>query len=232
MGMFEQFYKMGETVNPDNRFTFNYNDDTDVIVPGSSCEHVFEFPFIYSEVVNSCEIIYKQGIDIQARIYVNEDWVTPCPDHFGSIVKVTLTPEITSMFQNNGLNVFAQAKIYTKNDEEILYDEPHRIYVKEPLDSSDTGLYSVTYSLKIDETKCKVYIRDEISDTYIYEGSCSIIKDHMYELKEIEREPGYDLTELKFNGEDILNKLTYHFKGSENVKIIAKAEKEEISDEK
>ncbi len=118
------------TVDPNNKHKFLFKDKTDTIIVGATCEHIFEVPFSFNNYVKNCTIIYKQGFDTILEVFVEPSWVTETP--YGSKIHVTLTPNQTKIFRDTVLNTFVQLRVETLDDK-LLYDDPHLIWVKEPL---------------------------------------------------------------------------------------------------
>lgn len=125
-----------DTHNSDNRFEFINDDNTDIIVPGANCEHVFELPFSYKGNIDGCFVIYKQGLEVIHTHFVNyyrdvTDYEVD--ENPRCIIRVKLDTEITSKFKSTLLDTFAQLKFST-SDGELLYGDIHHIWVKKPLD--------------------------------------------------------------------------------------------------
>ena len=119
-----------ETINPDNRHNFIFKDDTDSIIIGASCEHIFETDFRFSDYVLVGKVIYKQGLDIVLEINIEPENVKEIGRH--SVITINLTPADTSLFKQTFLDTYVQLRIMTVNHE-VLYDDPHKIVVNEPL---------------------------------------------------------------------------------------------------
>lgn len=126
------------TLSSNNTCQWLYiHDDENDIVVGSSCTHIFKFPFKYSEVVESMEVIYKQGLSVPilTRVVNSETEVvefTQCHRDF-STVTIILPPEETELFKDTLLDTFVQVKMLNKKGE-ILYNEPTELEIRIPLD--------------------------------------------------------------------------------------------------
>ena len=127
-----------DTYNSDNRFEFSNDDNTDIIVPGADCDHIFELPFSYRGNISSCLVIYKQGLEVIHTHFVNYNndvLDDEYSEHPSCKIRVHLTPEITIKFKSTLLNTYAQLKMTTDNEEpELLYGDIHHIWVRKPLD--------------------------------------------------------------------------------------------------
>ena len=126
------------TLSSDNRNKWLYiNDDENDIIIGSSCTHIFKFPFKYSETVEKMWVIYKQNLsDLVLEREVKSDEVvefTQCCGREYSTVTLVLTPEETELFRDTLLDTFVQVKMENKNGE-ILYNTPTELEIKVPLD--------------------------------------------------------------------------------------------------
>ena len=121
-----------ETLNPNNKHEFLFEDKTDVIVIGGNCEHIFKVPFLFSNYVKSSKVIYKQGLDTILEIELNESNVIENTAISETTIVVRLTPMQTLLFKDTLLNTFVQLKIINTSDT-ILYDDPHYIKVVKPL---------------------------------------------------------------------------------------------------
>lgn len=146
MGMFDNFTP---TTISFNRPEYIYDDNTGDIVLGATNVHTFNAPFLLSEYCNFFDIIYKQGLTVtlikRYNFEVNEKIqngieVTEDDEHEYSIVKVTLTPEESSLyFKESVLECQAQMKLYMP-DNEILYSDAYDINVKSPLDNTENAI--------------------------------------------------------------------------------------------
>lgn len=112
-------------------------DEENDIVVGSSCTHIFKFPFKYSEVVKDINIIYKQGLADPILIKgINDVTVEEFEKSCGKVystVTLVLTPTETELFRKTLLDTFVQIKI-TNKDDEILYNVPTELVIRVPLD--------------------------------------------------------------------------------------------------
>lgn len=124
------------STNNMNKWLYIHDEENDIVV-GSSCTHIFKFPFKYSEVVKNIEIIYKQGLSEPILIKDSDDVTveefTQCCGKEYSTVTLVLTPEETELFRDTLLDTFVQVKI-TNNKDEILYNEPTELEIRIPLD--------------------------------------------------------------------------------------------------
>lgn len=124
------------STNNMNKWLYIHDEENDIVV-GSSCTHIFKFPFKYSEVVKNIEIIYKQGLSEPILIKnsgdVTVEEFTQCCGKEYSTVTLVLTPEETELFRDTLLDTFVQVKI-TNNKDEILYNEPTELEIRIPLD--------------------------------------------------------------------------------------------------
>lgn len=120
-----------ETLSPNNKTKFIFEDKTDSIIVGASCQHVFEVPFLFTNYVKKAEVIYKQGLDTILEIELGIDNIIEKGANKTTII-IRLTPEQTILFRETVLDTFVQLKIVTTSDN-IIYDDPHYISVSEPL---------------------------------------------------------------------------------------------------
>jgi len=108
--------------------------DTDEIVIGGTCTHIFELPFIYDQVVKSARVIYKQGLEVKLTVEVKDSMVQIKGTR--SVIYVYLPKIYTLLFDKTILDAYCQLEIVTK-DNSTLYDEPHKIKVLAPLTDSE-----------------------------------------------------------------------------------------------
>lgn len=117
-----------------NKTDFLSIDDTDEIIRGASCTHVFRLPFSFNNVAvyGLSKIIYKQRLEVILVKDITEDMVFTMGDK--TVVKVELSPLDTLRFYDTVMDAFCQVRICTKNNK-ILYDEAHKIKVITPLET-------------------------------------------------------------------------------------------------
>ena len=114
--------------------------DTDEIIIGGTCTHVFKLPFIYTEIVKKARVIYRQALKTVLTIDVNDKMVHICASN--SIIYVYLPKVYTELFNATLLDTECQLEIITKNNE-TLYDNPHKIKVLSPLDNTSHNVKAV-----------------------------------------------------------------------------------------
>ena len=51
-----------ETLSPNNKTKFIFEDKTDSIIVGASCQHVFEVPFLFTNYVKCVKITFDMAI--------------------------------------------------------------------------------------------------------------------------------------------------------------------------
>ena len=120
-----------ETKLTDSNFLID-TVDTDEIVIGGTCTHTFELPFIYLDVVKSARVTYKQNLEVVLSLEIKDSMVHIVGSR--SVIYVYLPKIYTELFDASILDTFCQLEIITK-DNEILYDDPHKIKVIKPLSS-------------------------------------------------------------------------------------------------
>lgn len=122
-----------ETINPDNRFNFLKEEQYEEITIGADCTNTFEFDFIYSDVVFSSKIFYRQGLadivyetDLSANNYLQDEKENK------SYLTVRLPLDITSLFRKTNLDTFAQVRFELKSGN-VIFSDKYKIIIKEPL---------------------------------------------------------------------------------------------------
>ena len=144
------------TVHPDNRPRKHNSELKDVIVIGGSYVNTFKLDFNYLDYVESegsgdpeqivdfshAKVIYKQGLRTVLEKYPEDFVVDLARCH--SYLTVTLTPEETSMFKRNYLNVSVQVVVVNKSGN-VLYNIPSKLRVVASLDyEEDTTINSLS----------------------------------------------------------------------------------------
>lgn len=137
MMILDDFTNTTSTDNISQWLYIHDEDEENDIVIGSSCTHIFKFPFKYSEVVEHIEIIYKQGLNNPILIKHDEDvtvaeFKSQCGRDY-STVTLILTPEETKLFKKTLLDTFVQIKLINKENE-TLYNVPTELKIRVPLD--------------------------------------------------------------------------------------------------
>lgn len=131
MGAFESYFD-GSYVPPDNLRRFKPCDCDQIMYVGGTCTHVFEFPFYCEDDdFDSIEVTYHQ----QDRVSLTKQ-IDGVGDGDGTrFVKVTLTPDETSKFDDRLLDCLVQLKV-TKGGT-ILFSRLFRIKLKRSLEVTE-----------------------------------------------------------------------------------------------
>lgn len=132
-----------ETTNPDNRFNFLKESTDEEVIIGGDCVHVFELDFLYSQIVASAEIIYRQGLNNILTFSGKDKDVEIIEDilHNKSYISLHLTSEDTLKFKETLLEAFAQVKLKTVFGQ-ILYTDIKKVKIHKPLVLDQ---YKITY---------------------------------------------------------------------------------------
>ena len=145
------------TIHPDNRPHYIEDENKDLIVIGGSCINTFKLDFNYLDYVKTdapvdaelddkvdlsrAKVIYRQGLDVVLEKYPEEFRIDE-HKHY-SYLTVILSPEETSLFSNNYLDVKVQVMV-ENNSGNLLYDIPSKLRVMSPLDfSEDISVHSL-----------------------------------------------------------------------------------------
>ena len=149
LDMFNKYDNLPSDYIPNNEWRFAKMKEEEVIVPGSTCFHVCELPFWFSDLaiqVAEIEAIYNQGLDLKAvlrysqgdiTIYETEDleW------NKKTFVHISLNESITSSFNFYNQCCYLQLKIILE-DGSISYERKIPIRI-EP--TTDITLQEVKY---------------------------------------------------------------------------------------
>ena len=135
------------TIHPDNRPRQINDEAKDVIVLGASCINTFKLDFDYLKYVatdapkdsdaeekvdkSKAKVIYRQGFGVTLEKKPS-DFIIDLGRHC-SYLTVILSPEETSLFKHNYLDVNVQVMIQNKSGN-LLYDIPSKLKVVAPLD--------------------------------------------------------------------------------------------------
>lgn len=127
-----------------------YDDGKDVITIGATFINTFRLDFSYFRYVatdakgedpddikvdmSKAKIIYRQGLKVIVEKFPNEFTVDEYVD--SCYVTVKLSPEETSRFSNNYLDVSVQVAIINKKGN-LMYDIPSKLSVVSPLDANE-----------------------------------------------------------------------------------------------
>ena len=99
----------------------------DEIFIGAPAEHTFELHFDITDYIAGIEVIYSQGLNQVLTKDVTIQDITIANDH--TFIKCKLDSEDTTLFKKNYLDVLVQLRLITNNEEEIIYDVPHKLLV-------------------------------------------------------------------------------------------------------
>lgn len=138
------------TIHPDNRPRHIEDENKDLIIIGGSCVNTFKLDFNYLDYVKTdapvdaelddkvdlsrAKVIYRQGLNVVLEKYPEEFRIDE-HKHY-SYLTVILSPEETSLFSNNYLDVKVQVMV-ENNSGNLLYDIPSKLRVMSPLDFSE-----------------------------------------------------------------------------------------------
>lgn len=126
------------TYNSDNRDSYIECDlSEDDIIIGSTVRHIFNLPFNFDNYIESCSVIYKQGLEVVLIKTDYEIYETP----MRATITVILSPEETRLFTKDSLDTYVQLKVVTTPGD-VLYNKPSRIKVKKPTDSKEVLKFS------------------------------------------------------------------------------------------
>lgn len=145
------------TIHPDNRPRRIEDENKDLIIIGGSCVNTFKLDFNYLDYVKTdapvdaeldnkvdlsrAKVIYRQGLNVVLEKYPEEFRIDE-HKHY-SYLTVILSPEETSLFSNNYLDVKVQVMV-ENNSGNLLYDIPSKLRVMSPLDfSEDVSVHSL-----------------------------------------------------------------------------------------
>lgn len=157
-------------VNPINELTI-----------GSTTTHTFSLPFIYSEYVKYCEIIYKQGLNV---VLVKTDYTVQEENLDGgcSMIRVVLSPEDTLKFNRSLLDTFVQVKIVNIKGE-VSYSTPNSIKILNPLDGGNKEGYlfknkinDYLYEIEFDSLDYKYGYNYFKGDNKDFLGGCTSLR--------------------------------------------------------
>jgi len=123
-----------ETTNPDNRIKLLEEERPYEIVIGADCTHVFELDFLYSALVETAEILYRQGLTntIVFSSYSQNVSIIEDSASGNSYITVHLTPVDTKLFRDSILNTFTQLKL-TLKDNSTIYTDKQKVIIKKPI---------------------------------------------------------------------------------------------------
>lgn len=130
MGMFTNFTPTN--YSPDNRHRdCGYRDETDEIIIGATCTHMFQIPARWEGFIQSGTVIYNQGLEFKFAKAITDDMVKEYPGF--TIITVKLSPEDTKKFKYSCLDTNCQLKIVDYNNE-VLFDDVRKLRVLKPLE--------------------------------------------------------------------------------------------------
>ena len=121
-----------ETTNPQNRFMCLPHDQIYNIIINGSAKHTFIIPFIYSNIVESGHIFYKQGLTTVLGIQIEPSMVTEDIKNNMSYIVIQLSPGQTAIFNNTVLDTACQFEFMTLNND-VLYSDKYKVIVEEPI---------------------------------------------------------------------------------------------------
>lgn len=90
-------------------------------------EHTFELHFDITDYIEEIQVIYSQGLNQILKKDITIQDITIANNH--TFVRCNLSAEDTSLFKKNYLDILVQLKLTTENQEEIIYDIPHKLLV-------------------------------------------------------------------------------------------------------
>ena len=125
-----------ETEFSDNRYVFFDAPTPRDIIIGADCYQIVKLPFIYSEVGESIQILYRQGLDKTIAYSDNiVDTIYESKRLNRSVVKINLSSEETSWFDDTILDTEIQLKVYTKEGK-IYYSKPEKFKALAPINEN------------------------------------------------------------------------------------------------
>ncbi len=145
MKMFDNYdnpSELSKYLPPDNQHSFCLIDETDEIVRGATCYHIFILPFKWSEVATTetkdtenpiNKVSYLNGIHVILEKYQALDEFDIQESDNETIIRTKLTPQESLLFQSSR-ETKAQLKVLMNNDD-IIYSKSVKIKVRDSVDN-------------------------------------------------------------------------------------------------